>query len=105
MEDIDQQLIDVGRIERPTKNEGWGAPVFPIPKKNGYFRGISDHRGLNQRVLRDNYPIPLIEGILERKGRCMMFYKLDIKDAFLQIKNSSPVLTKLFQTTNMHKGQ
>ena len=51
MEDIVQQWIDVGKIERPTKNEGWGAPVFPIPKKNGDFRGISDHRGLNQRVL------------------------------------------------------
>ena len=42
MEDIVQKWIDVGKIERPTRNEGWGAAVFPIPKKNGEFRGITD---------------------------------------------------------------
>ena len=85
MEEIVQQWIDAGKIERPTKHEGWGAAVFPIPKKNGEWRGISDHRGLNERVLRDNYPLPRIEGILERKGRCKMFSKLDLKDAFSQV--------------------
>jgi hypothetical protein len=85
MEDVVQQWIDAGKIERPTKHEGWGAAVFPIPKKSGEWRGISDHRGLNERVQRDNYPLPLIEGILERKGRCKMFSKLDLKDAFSQV--------------------
>ena len=85
MEEIVQKWVDVGKIERPTRNEGWGAAVFPIPKKNGEYRGITDQRGLNERVLRDNYPLPLIEGILERKGRCRMFSKLDLKDAFSQV--------------------
>ena len=85
MEDIVNQWVEVGKIERPTKHEGWGAPVFPIPKKNGEWRGISDHRGLNERVQRDNYPLPLIEGILERKGRCKMFTKLELNDAFSQV--------------------
>ena len=85
MEDIVQKWIDVGKIERPLRNEGWGAAVFPIPKKNGEYRGITDQRGLNERVQRDNYPLPLIEGILERKGRCRLFSKLDLKDAFSQV--------------------
>ena len=59
--------------------------MFPISKKNGEFRGIKDQRGLNERVQRDNYPLPLIEGIFERKGRCRLFSKLDLKDAFSQV--------------------
>ena len=58
MEDVVQQCIDAGKIELPTKHEGWGAAVFPIPKKCGEWRGISDHRGLNERVQRYNYPLP-----------------------------------------------
>ena len=77
--------IDAGTIERPQEYMGWVAAVFPIPKKNGTFRGISDHRGLNERVQKDNYPLPLIENILEKRGRCTMFSKLDLKDAFSQV--------------------
>ena len=44
MEEIVEKWIDVGKIERPSKGEGWGAAVFPIPKKSGKFRGVFDLR-------------------------------------------------------------
>ena len=85
MEKVAKDWVAVGKVERPTRFEGWAAATFPILKKNGDWRGLSDERGLNSRVVKDNYPLPSIEGILERQGRRKMFSVLDLKDAFSQV--------------------
>ena len=85
MEKVTNDWIAAGKIERPTRFEGWAAATFPILKNNGDWRGLSDERGLNARVVKDNYPLPSIESILERQGRRKLFSVLNLKDAFSQV--------------------
>ena len=63
---------------------GWSSPAFVVPKKDDW-RGVIDLRGPNEAAIKDAYPLPLIEGILERQGRRTMWSKLDLKDAYSQI--------------------
>ena len=85
MKKIAEEWLEAGKIERPSRFEGWAAATFPILKKNGKWRGIADERGLNARVQRDQYPLPNIEHILQRQGLRKLFTVLDLKDAFSQV--------------------
>ena len=42
-----------------------GAPVFYVPKKGGKFRLCVDFRALNAVTIKDRYPMPLIDGLMD----------------------------------------
>ena len=67
-------------------NVGWCSPGFVIPKRlKNAWRGLVDLRKVNDSILSDNYPIPLIEDIIQRQGKNHLWSTLDLKDAFSQI--------------------
>ena len=57
-------LIEQGFI-RPIISP-WGAPVLFQKKKDGTFHLCIDFRGLNQCTIKNKYPIPRIEELLDR---------------------------------------
>ena len=87
----------LGKVRPAQPNSGWSSPGFVIPRsRNRGWRGLVDLRGVNQRILTDSYPIPLIDAILERQGAMSMWSTLDLKDAFSQIplsEESMPITT------------
>lgn len=56
-----------------------------IGKKNGEPRICLDLRRINQAVLRERHPMPVVDEYLARLGKDTIWSKLDIKDAFLQV--------------------
>jgi len=42
------------------------APVFFVGKKDGKKRMVQDYRYLNEWMIKNNYPLPLISDILEK---------------------------------------
>jgi len=58
----------------------------PVRKRNGKIRLCVDLRPLNERVVKQKYPFPLIEDCLSRLGNKSVFSLLDLKDGFHQIK-------------------
>lgn len=62
------------------------ARVVPVRKRNGSMRLCVDLRPLNERVVKQKYPFPLIEDCLARIGDKSIFTLLDLKDGFHQIK-------------------
>lgn len=59
-----------------------GAPVFFVLKKNGELRMVVDYRHLNDITIRDSYPLPLINDMLEHLSKGRVFSKLDLRSAY-----------------------
>ena len=63
-----------------------GAPIFFIPRKNGELRLYVDYRGLNAITIKNYYPLPLINEILDRLDGSMVFSKINLCNAYYRIR-------------------
>ncbi|CAG2233566.1 unnamed protein product [Mytilus edulis] len=66
----------------------WVSPVVFIPKKNSEIRLCIDMRRPNEAVVREWYPIPTVEKMLQDLNQSRVYSKLDIKLAFREIELS-----------------
>jgi len=71
-------------IIRPSNSE-YASPIVLTRKKNGEIRMCIDFRALNKLMVRDNYPLPLIEDQLDMLRDKKFFSKLDLKDGFYHV--------------------
>jgi len=55
------------------------APVFFVKKKDGKKRMVQDYRYLNEWIIKNNYPLPLISDIVENIGMKKIFTKMDLR--------------------------
>ena len=55
-----------------------GAPILFAPKKDSELRLCIDYRGLNKVTQKNQYPIPLINEILDRVVSAKIYTKLDL---------------------------
>ncbi len=78
------QLLDQGFI-RPSVSP-WGAPVLFQKKKDGTFRLCIDFRGLNQCTIKNKYPLPRIDELLDRLGGSKIFSKIDLRSGYYQVR-------------------
>jgi hypothetical protein len=76
--------LKIGRI-RPSKSPA-GAPIHFALKKDGSLRLCVDYRGLNAITVKDRMPLPLISEALDRLVHAKIFTKLDIKDAYHNLR-------------------
>jgi hypothetical protein len=57
-----QELIDKGFI-RPSASP-WGSPILFVKKKDGSMRMCVDYRNLNVVTIKNKYPLPRIDDLL-----------------------------------------
>ena len=60
-----KKLLDA-KIIVPLKYSSWVANLVLVRKNNGEIRFCVDFRNLNRSSLKDNYPLPKIEQILQK---------------------------------------
>ena len=60
-------------------------PVVIVKKKDGTSRLCVDYRNLNKKIIKDHYPIPLIEDVLEWVKDHEVFTTLDLKNGFFHV--------------------
>ena len=85
-EELQAQIDDLlaqGHI-RPSSSP-YGAPVLFVPKKDGRWRMCVDYRALNRQTVRDRYPLPRIDDLLDRLGKARHFTTLDLASGYHQI--------------------
>ena len=63
-----------------------GYPIIFVPKSEKEERACVDFRQLNDITVKDRYPLPLISELQDQLREAKIFTKLDIKEAFHQVR-------------------
>ncbi|GFW34980.1 transposon Tf2-9 polyprotein [Trichonephila clavipes] len=66
-QDVNKQIdewLEQG-IVRPSSSE-YASPIVLVKKKDGTTRLCVDYRRLNRKLVKDRFPLPLIEDVLDR---------------------------------------
>lgn len=82
--EILKDLLDK-EIIRPSESP-YACPLVLVPKKNGEKRMCIDYKALNKLMIRDNYPLPLVDDCLEYLSNKKVFSLLDLKSGFHHVK-------------------
>jgi hypothetical protein len=59
-----QKLLNVNFIY-PISDSQWVSPLVIVPKKNGKWCVCVDYRELNKATLKDHFPLPFIDQVLD----------------------------------------
>lgn len=63
----------------------YASPIVLAKKKDGASRLCVDYRKLNRKVVKDRYPLPLIEDCLDRLQGSKYFSTIDLKNGFFHV--------------------
>lgn len=83
-----EDLLEKGIIEESTSP--WNMPAFLVDKRSinddvRRYRMVIDLRRLNDLVVQDAYPLPIIDEMLGKLGKAKYFSVLDLYSGFYQI--------------------
>ena len=78
-----QSLLDQGIIQKSVSS--FASPIVPVRKKDGSLRFCVDYRKLNEKTVRDAFPLPRIEESLEALGGSKWFSSLDLAHGYFQV--------------------
>lgn len=63
----------------------YASPVVLVAKKDGTLRLCIDYRALNKKIVRDRYPLPLIDEQVDRLRDAVIFSTLDLRNGFFHV--------------------
>ena len=62
---------------RPS-NSPWAVPILFVKKPDGSLRFCVDYRALNKVTIKDSYPLPRHEDLMDRLSGAKYFTSLDL---------------------------
>jgi hypothetical protein len=95
-----KDLLEKGLIQ--PSSSPWGAPVLFVPKPNGKLRMCCDFRMLNKQTVKNKYPLPRIDDLLDVLHGKKVFSSLDLQSGYWQIALSPEDMKK--SAFNTHFG-
>lgn len=63
----------------------YASPIILVAKKSGDTRLCVDYRALNQKTLKEKYPMPLIDDQIDRLSGQVFFTSLDLTSGYYQV--------------------
>jgi hypothetical protein len=79
-----QGLLDQGVI-RPNPSR-CGSPIMMVPMKDDTWRMRVDYRALNKIMVKNQYPLPCIDDLLDQLKNVVYFTKLDLCSGYHRIR-------------------
>ena len=79
-----QEFIGQG-IVRPSASS-CGSPIIHVPNKDGTWRMCVDFRYLNKIMVKNHYPLPHIDDLLDQLKHAVYFTKLELRSGYHQIR-------------------
>ncbi|GFU49995.1 hypothetical protein TNCV_2362701 [Trichonephila clavipes] len=71
-------------IIRPSSAE-YASPIVMVKKKDGSSRICIDYRKLNQKLVKDKFPLPIIEDVLDTLQEAKEYSTLDLRNGFFHV--------------------
>ncbi|GFY17509.1 retrovirus-related Pol polyprotein from transposon gypsy [Trichonephila clavipes] len=71
-------------IIRPSSAE-YASPIVMVKKKDGSSRMCIDYRKLNQKLVKDKFPLPIIEDVLDTLQEAKVYSTLDLRNGFFHV--------------------
>lgn len=89
-------------VIQPSRSE-YTSPLVLVPKKDGTIRVCVDYRRLNKKIIKDRYPMPVMEEQLDKLSNSRVYSTLDLKNGFFHV----PVEAESIKYTSFvtHNGQ
>ncbi|KAL0202037.1 hypothetical protein M9458_000055, partial [Cirrhinus mrigala] len=79
-----QQNLDAG-LASPS-NSCWASPIVMVRKKDQTYRLCVDYRALNERTIKDAYPLPRIQDTLDTLSTAKWFSTLDLASGYWRVE-------------------